>query len=191
MLIKPWINYLLFFVSILSFACHNNSNKKFDRQKNSLSDNIGDTFRLPKVLDSSGNNVALDFSKSEITIIDFWNNSCPPCIDEMKQFKQLLIGKERKISVISISVNQYWLWKKTLAEHKGIFSFLGHPAENWSHFTLESNLPEKMKNDFSFDRIDELQKTYNVTFFPAYFVVDRNGVIQSRPESAVDFIKTL
>jgi len=190
MLIKPWINCLLFFVSFLFFAC-NNSNKKYDRQKSSLSDNIGDTFRLTKVIDSSGKIVDLDFSKSDNTIIDFWNNSCPPCIEEMKQFKQLLTGKEMKISVISISVNQYWLWKATLTEHKGIFSFLGNPAENWNHFALESNLPEKLKNDFSFDRIDELQKIYNVTFFPAYFVVDRNGIIQSRPESAVDFIKKL
>ncbi len=109
----------------------------------------------------------------------------------MKQFHQLLAGKEKKISVISISINQPWLWQKILREPTGRFSFLKDPLPNWSHYVLQTSENEKLKNTVSTDRSLELQKTYNVTFFPAYFVVNKKGIIQARPESAVDYIKKI
>lgn len=175
-------------VSFTFSACQGNSDKRYERQINSLSKNIGDTFKLNNILDSAGKTVALDFRKTDITIIDFWNNSCRPCIEEMTQFKDLLRGKEKVISVVSISVNQFWVWKPTISEHKGVFSFLSDNVVNWKHYTLATIQDAKLKNTISFDRVEELQKRYNVTFFPAYFVVDKNGIIQSRPQNAVTFI---
>lgn len=185
----------MFFNIVLLFlttSCQSNlDNKKLNKQRKSLTDHIGEKFDIPNVLDSAGNEIKLDFSKSDFTIIDFWFNDCPPCISEMNQFAKALSGKNKKISVISISINQFWLWKKTLKEHEGRFAFLDNNLSNWAQYTLETRDNEKLKNNISTDRLSDLQKTYNVTFFPAYFVVDRNGIIQERPVSAVDYISKL
>ncbi|MEO7489674.1 MAG: hypothetical protein ABIU77_21330, partial [Ferruginibacter sp.] len=111
------------------------------------------------------------------------------CIKELNEFASVIGGKEKKISIISISINQPWLWLETLKAHTGRFTFLENRLSNWTHYVLQTADNEKLKNDISSDRLLELQKIYNVTFFPAYFVVDRNGLIQAIPESAVEYIK--
>ena len=184
--------FLNIFLLFLIFGCQSNlDSKKFNKQKKSLTDHIGEKFEISNILDSAGNKIKLDFSKSDLTIIDFWFNDCPPCISEMNQFATELSGKNKRISVISISINQFWLWKKTLKEHTGRFEFLDNSLSNWTQYVLETRDDEKLKNDISVDRLLDLQKAYNVTFFPAYFVVDRNGMIQERPVSAVDYISNL
>lgn len=191
---KSLIHFI--FLSIITLfliiSCHSNlDSKRFDKQKKSLYDHIGEKFEIPNILDSAGNKIKLDFTKSDLTIIDFWFNDCPPCIKEMNQFANVLSGKNKRISVISISINQFWLWKKTLKEHVGRFAFLDNNLSNWAQYTLATRDNEKLKNNISSDRLSELQKAYNVTFFPAYFVVDRNGIIQERPVSAIDYISKL
>ena len=176
----------------LLIGCQSDSNnKRIDEQKRSLSDRIGEKFKISGILDSIGNQVELDFTKTDLTIIDFWFNDCPPCIKEMNQFAAVLTGKDKKVSVISISINQFGLWKETLKEHTGRFAFLENSLSNWTHYVLRTEDNEKLKNAISIDRLLELQTTYNITFFPAYFVIDRNGNIQARPESAVNYIKQL
>lgn len=108
---------VLLLAVLFSSSCNNTGDKHFDFQKKSLTEHIGDTFQIQNVLDSSGNHVELDFSKSDLTIIDFCFNECPPCTNEMKQFSEVLADKEGKISVISISINQFWCWKPTLSTH--------------------------------------------------------------------------
>ena len=176
-------------LAFLFCACNNVEDKHLELKKKSLTDNIGDTFKMKNVIDSSGNQILLDFSKSDLTIIDFWFNECPPCINEMKQFSEVLAGKEDKISVISISINQFWLWKPTLTNHTGIFSFLNNNTPNWTQYVLKTSQDEKLKNKISVDRLQEIENLYNITFFPAYFVVNKKGIIIERPVSAVKFIK--
>lgn len=170
-------------------SCINNDDSRLITQTKSLSDNVGDTFKIQNILDSSGNHVKLDFSKSDLTIIDFWFNDCPPCIKEMTQFADVLAGKENKISIISISINQFWLWKSTLVNHNDRFSFLNNHASNWTQYVLQTSQDEKLKNKISTDRLQEIQKRYNITFFPAFFVVNKKGIILERPVSAVEFIQ--
>ncbi len=159
------------------FSCKENSKKV--RHQESLSDQVGKPFKVEGVLDSTGNEVQLDFTKSDLTIIDFWFNDCPACIEEMKQFAELLRGRENKITIISISINQFWLWKNTLNSHSGRFSFLANVIPNWKHYVLKTTQDPKLKNAISIDREQELQELFNVSFFPAYFVIDKNGIIQS------------
>ncbi len=177
---------ILLFTLAVIFSCKENS-KKVSHQE-SLSDQVGKRFKIEGVLDSTGHEVQLDFTKSDLTIIDFWFNDCPACIEEMKQFAELLRGRENKIKIISISINQFWLWKNTLNSHSGRFSFLANVTPNWKHYVLKTTQDPKLKNAISIDREQELQELFNVSFFPAYFVIDKNGIIQSRPESAVEFI---
>lgn len=176
-------------ITTLLTSCINNEDQSFKLRVKSLKDNVGDTFKIQNVLDSSGNQVQLDFSKSDLTIIDFWFNDCPPCIKEMSRFSELLAGKDGKISIVSISVNQFWVWKPILINHTGNFSFLNNSRPNWKQYVLKTSQDEKLKNLLSIDRLQEIKERYNVTFFPAFFVVDKNGIIRERPLSAVEFIK--
>lgn len=183
---KTCIIFCISFALILPAACQLKPGKKNDRQARSLSTHIGSTFRLNNIVDSAGKAVVLDLSQSDITIIDLWFNTCAPCIEEMTQFVQLLPGKEKKISVISLSINNFPLWKKTLDEHSGHFSFLAAGLSNWKHYNLLS--AQEVKQQVPSDRLEELREKYDVQFFPAYFVLNKNAIIQSRPSSAVKFI---
>lgn len=182
---KTWALFCILLVLVLPCACQINTNKK-DRQAKALSTHIGEKFQLDNIVDSSGRLITLNLSLSDITIIDLWFNTCPPCIAEMTQFALLLPGKEKKINVISLSINNFPLWKKTLEEHGGRFSFLASSIPNWQHYNLRS--AAEVKQQVPADRLDELRDKYDVELFPAYFVLDKNGIILSRPASAVKFI---
>ena len=177
--------------SLLFVSCKNNSKEEKSINKKGLDQNIGDEFRLENILDTAGNAVKLDFTKSEVTIVDFWYNECPPCIEELNQFGSVLAGKENKVSVISISLNQPWAWNESRAKHAGPFKFFEKKLPNWTHFVLKTKLDSALKNSISDDRVTELEETYNVSFVPAYFIVDKTGKILQRPESAVGYIKKL
>lgn len=179
---------LIAYIALFSVSCK--SKKKTPDIPASL-DNIGEQFKLANIVDTSGNIVELDFTKSDINIVDIWNNFCPPCIEEMKQFPDLIKGKETKISIFSLSLTQFWLWQKTVKEHKSPFEFLDNQIPNWKQYNLMTKDNPRFKNELSSDRLKELRHLYKVTANPAYFVVDRNGKILSRPWSAVQFLKEL
>lgn len=185
---------VIFYFPIFSFlilSCNQKSEKvkKIEEHTKSLTKHIGEKLQLKNIIDSTGKIVELDFTKSDITIIDFWFTECRACIEEMNQFSQILSEKKGKISLISISINQFWHWKATLTNPTERFAFLNNNVENWKHYSLLSTENQKLKNKFTLDRQSELAQFYDVTYYPAYFVLDKNGIIQSRPISAVDFIK--
>jgi thiol-disulfide isomerase/thioredoxin len=171
-------------ISLILFSCQS-------KTSNSIDKNIGEQFKLTHIVDTSGKEVELDLSTSELTIIDFWNNLCPPCITDMKQFPDLIKGKESKISIISISLSQFWVWKPTLIEHKGVFSFLNNDIPNWKHYNLMTKDNLRFKNELSSDRLRELDSAYGIKGNPAYFVLDKTGKILDRPVSAVQYLKDL
>jgi cytochrome oxidase Cu insertion factor (SCO1/SenC/PrrC family) len=70
----------------LALGCNSETKQTSKKLPTELSRNIGETFALDDLVDSSGNQVTLNFSNSEFTLIDFWFTECPPCIKEMQQF---------------------------------------------------------------------------------------------------------
>ena len=136
--------------------------------------NIGKKFELNNVVDSLGNKVNLKF-ESDVTIIDFWFVGCGFCVYEMNQFNDLLKGREKEISVISISVDAAEYWKTPNSP------YLTNTSNNWTFFGLESKSLEENRKS--------LNGLYNVTLFPSYLVVNNKGVIIDVPHSAVLYIK--
>lgn len=175
----------------LAFGCNTATKQSSPKSPPELSRNIGDAFIIDGLVDSAGNLVDLNLSNAEFTIVDFWFTECPPCIKEMQQFSELLKGKEGKVQVISISINQPWYWKKAMHGDNQRLTFLKTSIGNWNHLALTTLDDPTRKNALSADRIASLEKTYGVSFYPAYFVLDRNGKILKRPQSAVEFLKTL
>src|SRR5688572_18801604 len=106
--INKTIAYTLVIAGALFFSCGSKPSKeeqKLVQQEKSLTEKIGERFTIGDLKDSTSNLATLDFSKSDVTIIDFWFNDCPPCIDEMKQFAELLSNTKSKVSIVSISIN--------------------------------------------------------------------------------------
>ena len=118
-------------------------------------------------------------------------NECPPCNKEMSQFKKLIEGKENEITIISISVSSYDFWKSLFTEKSERYSFLTTAITNWKHLNLKSRENTNLKNPISTDRLHEITNKFSVSFFPSYFVIDKNGKIIARPISAVEYIGKL
>lgn len=136
--------------------------------------NIGKKFELNNVIDTLENKVTLKF-ESDVTIIDFWFVGCGFCVYEMSQFNDLLKGREKEISVISISVDATEYWKTPNSP------YLNNTSNNWAFYGLKSKSLEENRKS--------LNGLYNVTLFPSYLVVDNKGVIIDAPHSAVKYIK--
>jgi peroxiredoxin len=203
-------NYSLvsFFILIVCFfSCDANSSKvgKKDKEEKSridssiktrkekglesLNRNIGEKFTMDNYIDTSGTLIKLDFTKSDINIVDIWFNDCPPCNAEMSQFKDLIEGKDKRISIISISLSSFKDWKNLFTNESARYSFLKAKLPNWQHLNLKSNDDPKLHNILSEDRFAELKDKLSVSFFPSYFIINREGVIEARPISAVEYMK--
>lgn len=139
-----------------------------------LNQNINKKLELNYLIDTLRNKVVLNFD-SKVTIIDFWFVGCTPCVTEMRQFNALLKGKEKEISVFSISIDDAKYWENPNSP------FLTKTVDNWKFFTLDSKaLPDKNKY---------LHNLFNFSHFPSYIVVDKKGNIIEVPKSAVAYIK--
>ena len=139
-----------------------------------LNQNINKKLELNYIVDTLGNNVKLNFD-NEITIIDFWFVGCSPCISEMRQFPSLLKGREKELTIYSISIDDSKYWKAPNSP------FLNNTAINWKFYALDSkSLPDKKIY---------LYDLFNFKFFPSYIVVNKKGDIIEIPASAVTYIK--
>jgi len=154
-----------------------------------LQNHLGEKFDIDNFIDSSGKNISLDFTHSEITIIDFWFSDCLPCLQEMKQFKNLVTRKEKEIRIISISINSQTEWRRVLNSSSKRFSFLSESLPNWEHLMMKSNDDPKLNNQIPADNLEMLFNRFQSRNFPMYFVVDKTGTIIASPFSAVEFIK--
>ena len=149
-----------------------------------LTKHIGKKFDLTNFLDFNGNPAQLDFTASEFTIIDFWFSDCPPCLKDMRRFKNLLAGKDREIRIISISINNETEWKKALKK----FSFLSNPVSNWQHLLMIPAGGPDLQNKISGENLIALEDRFESTAYPMYFVLDKTGTIKATPFSAADFL---
>ena len=152
---------------------------------------LGEIFKLDNIVDTSGRQVTLDLSASDISIIDIWNTACPPCVAEMKKFPDLIKGKKPTITVFSISVDQFWKWKPLAVNHAGVFASFDNNMPNWKQYNLMTSDNPGFKNILAVDRLIELDTVYHVTGNPAYFVLDKTGKILARPSSAVEYLQDL
>jgi thiol-disulfide isomerase/thioredoxin len=180
---------LLALVSVCIWKYKSMKNRYHQRQV--LSGHLGEFFPITGFTDSSGKQALLDLSRSPITIIDFWFSTCPYCLEEMKQFGPLLKGREKQVTLISVSVNNQQVWKYTLVGREPGFAFLKNHSPGWIHLNLASREDTSLHHLLSTDRVEELARKLQVETYPSCFVLDIAGRILARPQSAVAFLKGL
>jgi thiol-disulfide isomerase/thioredoxin len=178
------ILFLPFFI-VAFFAYFHIKKYRLQSKRHAINELAGKQFPVLPLQDVSGKTVMLNLSKTDHTIIDFWFRNCPGCINEMQQFEAVLKGKEKNISIISISIDPSEMWQNTLSGNIPAFSFIKKPVENWHHLLL--NFPGQ---DTGKNNAQHLSEILGVTGFPSYFVLDKKGTIKATPASAVNYIMT-
>lgn len=169
-IIQIWLILFIPFLGVKIINMYNTSKKA--EQLRIINDYIGSKFSIDNFIDLNGNIAEIEPNKSEITIIDFWHKDCPPCIREMKEFKDLLTNRENQVSIVSVSINNYNLWKQLFNSKNKTFSFLSDSIPNWKHLVLKSNKDPKLNNTIPSDNIQTLSKHYQTNSFPTYLVLD-------------------
>lgn len=157
--------------------------------ENTTTHSIGTRFHLENIIDSSGNPVELDIKRTPITIIDLWHRQCPPCIEDLNALGDVIKDQSDKITVYSISVNQYWFWKPMFASNDPKICFLKDELVNWKQYNLSTADNPRYKNHLSADRMDEIAKRFGTNTYPVYLVLDSTGKIIARPHSMVAYLK--
>lgn len=114
-----------------------------------------------KLVSSKGDSVQLSQHSGKYVLLDFWGHWCGPCIRSMPELREFNNKYKSKITLIGIAAE--WgddkeTWLKTIEKHQA----------NWIQLT-----------DFRFDQ-GEIMKTYNISGFPTYFLIDPKGMVVAR-----------
>ena len=186
-----WL-WLLFFLPFFVFKLYNRykTNEEYEKSySNVVSWYIGSKFPVDNLLDSSGAVAKIDVSKSEKTVVDFWSRDCPPCLKDMHHYSKLIQRRDKEISVYTVNINRYDIWKPLLHSSTKPFSILSRPVSNWRHLVLKSNEDPKLNNPVPNDNASLLQNTFQTGNLPMYFVLDKNGIIKATPFSLSKYIE--
>jgi thiol-disulfide isomerase/thioredoxin len=114
----------------------------------------------------------IDDFKGKTVLVNFWFSTCPPCLDEMKYFPELL-NRYDDLVIMSISIDSESHTYKLLAAKPAPWTFLNGDHPRWMFY----NVDKQEKNGLA-DRL-------NVKSFPTYFLLDREGKIISSPEDGI------
>jgi peroxiredoxin len=181
-IIRNWLLLFLPFLLMMAYFLFRAEIAETEKTYNSISRKIGTRFPISQFIDSSGNKRELKLT-SDFTIIDFWFKSCKPCIEEMKQFNSLIKGREKKVSIVSVSTDPFLRWKEVFREGGSkSLAFLKDRQSNWEHFVYT--------NEDTISPSKELGTLLSIKYYPAYFVLNKKGEIVAAPASAVKFIQS-
>ena len=106
------------------------------------------------------------FSDYEVTIVNFWNNGCGTCIEEMPELEEMYQEfKERNINLIGVGADSGESEEK-LAFAKEIIN-----SKNVTYMNISPNIDSELYTDM----IEDLFS------YPTTIVVDKNGNIVGTP----------
>jgi thiol-disulfide isomerase/thioredoxin len=124
------------------------------------------------VADTAGIKHSLATYRGKYVVLDFWGHWCGPCIKSMPKLQALHTQYADKLTVIGIAMEDASdapLWKQAIRKH-------GVPGVQLSE------LQQAKGPDIS---------GYNVTAFPTYMLLDRQGVLLVRTDTFDDITKKL
>jgi len=189
---KIIIAWFILFIPFFSFEVYllYNAEDKYEAQyRQGISGYIGSEFKIDNFIDSARRDTKINLTKSKITVVDFWFSECPPCLEDMKKFSKLIVGKEKEVNVISVSVNNFNLWRGLFNSSDKRFSFLSNPVSNWKNLVLNSKEDLSLRNDMPMDNTRLLQDNFQSLSFPMCFVLDKNGIIRATPFSVSKYLE--
>lgn len=109
-----------------------------------------------KLKDESGKEVSLNDFKGQVVFMDFWGNSCVPCIADLKKKSSKLLQRYKDVVFLNICIDgNKEMWKKNIKTLK--IGGVNLITEGW----MDSSIC----------------RDYNVKEIPHYVIIDRNGHI--------------
>lgn len=119
-----------------------------------------------------GQSNTIDDFKGKTVLVNFWFSTCPPCLDEMKYFPELL-NRYDDLVIMSISIDSENHTQKLVTEKTAPWTFLNGDHPRWMFY----NVDKLEKNGY----VDRLK----VNSFPTYFLLNREGKIISSPKDGL------
>jgi len=115
------------------------------------------TFTIP---DTANVAVSLDRFKGQYVLLDFWGHWCGPCIKSMPHLKQLQARYAQQVAVVGIGMedaDDKKAWLDAIHKHQATWTQLCE---------LQGN--------------KGVIQQYNITAFPTYLLLDKQGVVLER-----------
>ena len=122
---------------------------------------VAPNFTIP---DTARIDVSLADFKGRYVLLDFWGHWCAPCIKSFPKVKSLHKKYGNKLAIIGIAgegANNKDKWLNAIRNHEA----------NWTQLS-------ELKGGAS-----ETQQRYNITGWPTYMLLDKEGVILKRTHS--------
>lgn len=105
--------------------------------------------------DLSGNTVSISDYEGKILFLNFWQTTCPPCIEEMPDFLDFIEDQPEDVTWLTVNFGEN---ETMVREFFAAYDFFG--------------IPVVMDNDSA------VRYQYGVYGAPVTFVLDKDGVIQ-------------
>lgn len=181
----PILKYVLFipFLLVSLYGLFLVKKMRSYKRRAAIDAQVGKKFPFSYGIDTSGNTVPLDLTQTEFTVIDFWFKNCPECIEEMMQFENALKRATKSVTIISMSIDKFPLWRQAFDTTNKRLAFLSKSVPGWKHLMVA---PDSILNKSGGQLVAE---KLPVTGYPSYFVLDKSGNIIATPSSAVAYLK--
>lgn len=109
------------------------------------------------MLDTADVAVSLDKFKGQYVLLDFWGHWCGPCIKAMPSLKAIQAQYARQLAVVGIGMeapDDKQVWLTAIRKHQA----------NWTQLS-------------EFKGATGVIEQYNITGFPTYLLLDRQGIV--------------
>jgi thiol-disulfide isomerase/thioredoxin len=151
---KQWIAYLLLFSLFLFSACGNGSESTDTETPGTSGAALGSI----TTTDTAGN--AVDgtlFSGHQLTMVNFWSVTCPPCIREMPDLAELNTAHDG-FQVVGVVLN---ISEANMDQLPGVLDIVAETGASYIHLAVSDSLYEA--------------KVKNIQFVPETIFVDSEG----------------
>lgn len=108
--------------------------------------------------------------RGKVVLVDFWFQSCAPCLAEMQQFPYLLEKYGDQLQIMSISIEPSAQTKRLLEEKPEPWAFIQKDNPNWTFYSDNR-------------RVKSYVRDLDITTFPSYLLISPDGEILSSPRS--------
>lgn len=108
--------------------------------------------------------------KGKVVLVDFWFQSCAPCLAEMKQFPYLLEKYGDDLQIMSVSIDPPAKTRQLLRDKPEPWSFLLSENRNWTFYSDNR-------------RVKSYVRDLKITTFPSYLLISPEGELLGSPKS--------
>lgn|GEM_PF-1334715 len=148
---------------------HSNWGTKFSKQLKNVrfQPEIGKKAPNFSISDTNGNVITLGDYEGRYVLLNFWGQWCSPCVKSYPALRTLNEKYHKQLQIIGIA-----------AEH-------AKDRDKWQTTIQENNLTWIQSSEFEFDK-GRINSLYNITAFPTYFLLDREGEIVLKTYSVTE-----